>query len=794
MIKNSSQDRTAFPRRKLLPTALGSLLAMGSSAAFAQLEEVIVTAQGREQNLQEVPVAVSVISNEQLEAQGLVDLQAVSTRLGNVKITSGTLVNSMNVRGVGSGENPGFEQAVATFADGVYRSRSRSTIAGLFDIDRVEVLKGPQTTFFGANAIAGALNITTRKPGREFEGNLSALYGFTDGEYNLEGGVSTPLTETLSARVALRARGGDGFIDQELGGEGPDEESYQTRLSLHWTPNDVWTSDLRFDYAQSDFDNFAPFQLLNCPAPGFPMSPVCGQLLAGNPGIEDKLDDKSWAQPGSYMDFDFFEVAFTNAFELGGGTLRTVSAYSDASVESYISLVPGTYPTAVNGGTPFPTWAAEEYEFMSQEIRFESATGGKFEYMVGAYFSTADLEYSTMVAFNFLPFGAIVEDVFQVDFPNFGPNTSISGYPQMKQSEDMRSVFASGTFYPTDDVRINLGARYTEVEKSANRGQVFGHNVSALPKHFQQFPDDAELVTLPGTNIQVPMTPAQAAGAVIGSSVEDFAQTHRVDRKFMPSAGIQYDIADDVMLYGTYSKGFKAGGFSATSSPSVFGPEEVDAYEIGAKSTLLDRTLTLNLALFYMEYKGLQETTFDANLASSITNVAGSTSQGIELSANWSVTPNFQLYADIAWLDAQYDDYPVGECTKQQLIGNADCVQDLSGADRAYAPEWSGSLSADVIFPMGEHELRITPVMSFSSSYFMTATADPLFSQDGYEKYDLRIAYGPSDRKWEVALLGRNLTDEITAMYKLGVPGGDGSVTSLAERGRWFGMQFMSSF
>lgn len=778
---------------KLRPVALAVLMA-ATPASFAQLEEVIVTAQGREQSLQEVPVAVSVVSNEQLVAQGLVDLQAVSTRLGNVKITQGTLINSMNIRGVGSGENPGFEQAVATFSDGVYRSRSRTTFASLFDIDRVEVLKGPQTTFFGANAVAGALNITTRKPGRETEGNLSALYGFDDGEYSIEGGYSTPLTDTLSARIALRARGADGHIDQKLGGEGPEEESYQGRLSLHWTPNDVWTSDLRVDYAQSDFNNYAPFQLLNCPAPGFPVSPVCGMLLAGNPNIEDKLDDTSWAAPGSYQDFDFFEVAFTNAFELGGGTLRSITAYSDLSQESYISLVPGTYPMAVNGGIPFPTWAAEDYEFMSQEIRFESATGGKFEYMVGAYFSTAELEYETIVAFNFLPFGAIIEDVFQVDFPDFGPATSVSGWPQMKQKEYMRSVFASGTFYPTDDLRINLGARYTEVEKNAHRTQLWGQNVSAKPKYFEQFPDTPELVTLPGTSIQVPMTRGQAAGAVIGSTSDDFAQTSRTDRKFMPSAGIQYDLAADVMAYATYSKGFKAGGFSATSSPSVFGPEEVDAYEVGLKSTLLDRTLNLNLAFFYMEYEGLQETTFDANLASSITNVAGSTSKGAELSLNWSVSPNLSIYADVAWLDAKYDDYPVGECTKQQLSVDPDCVQDLSGKDRAYAPEWSGSVSADVIMPLGSHELRITPVVSFSSSYFMTATADPLFSQGSYEKYDLRIGYGPADRRWEVAVLGRNLADKYTAGYKLGVPGGDGSITSLAERGRWFGVQFMSNF
>ncbi|HEX7819781.1 MAG TPA: TonB-dependent receptor plug domain-containing protein [Sphingobium sp.] len=167
--------------------------------------DIVVKAQRREQRLQDVPISVSVVGGEALRSGGLTSLEDVSARLPAVRIAQAVLADLINVRGVGSGNNPGFEQSVATFVDGVYRARSRSTRAALFDVDRLEVLKGPQTTFFGANAIAGAFNISTRKPGRDFAYNGLTSYDFVTDEYIVEGGVTVPLSETLSVRAAARA-------------------------------------------------------------------------------------------------------------------------------------------------------------------------------------------------------------------------------------------------------------------------------------------------------------------------------------------------------------------------------------------------------------------------------------------------------------------------------------------------------------------------------------------------------------------------------------------------------------
>ncbi|MDX9874567.1 MAG: TonB-dependent receptor [Spongiibacteraceae bacterium] len=779
--------------RKTLPAAILALspALLMPGTALAQLEEVIVTAQGRQQSLQDVSVSVSVVSGDMLKEQGLMDLQNLAGRVANVKINTGGQVNAIAVRGIGSGENPGFEQAVATFSDGVYRSRSRATRAGLFDIDRIEVLKGPQTTFFGANASAGALNITTRKPSDQFEANLTAMYEFEHSEYNLEAGVSGPLTDNLSARLAVRTHGMDGWVDTPHG-DGPEEDAQQARLSFNWRPNESWTSDLRFDYARSRTDTFSPFEIVGCP-PGseFPMSNVCSAILASHPNLDDKLNYKSINPRGTYQDFDFFEVAFTNVWDVGAGSIRSITAYSDMEVQTRAALIPARYAGAVGGYDPFSNEAVEEYEFFSQEVRFESATGGFIEYMVGAYYSKGELTFNNMSSFNFAPFGAIIEGAFGFDFPDFDPGTAMSGRQWSSQDDEMRSVFASVTLNPADFVRVNLGARYTEVEKEGFRRLRGGYAENARMSTFVPFPD----TVYPTPNGPLPaISQGEAFCFILNCDTNNYADTKRKDTKFLPSIGVEYDLNADIMLYATYSKGFKAGGFSATSTPSTFGPEEVDAYEIGLKSRLLDNTLELNVAAFYMEYEGLQETTYDANMASEITNVAGSISQGIEVSTTWSPSANFSLMADIGWLDATYEDYPNGECTKAQITANPVCTADLSGVRRAFAAEWSGSVSALWVIPMSDNELRIRPTVNFTSEYYMTATADPILEQSGFAKYDLRIGYGPADKRWEVAMIGRNLTDKETIGYALGMPGANGTIAAMPERGRSIALQFMREF
>ena len=410
--------------RKLFAAGTLTVLALPVSAMESpdgELAEVIVTAQGREQRLQDVPVAVSVVSGADLERVNIKTLQDVTGRLGNVKITTGTLTNPINVRGIGSGNNSGFEQSVATFSDGVYRPRSRSTNAALLDIERVEVLKGPQTTYFGANAIAGALNITTRKPGNDFASNGSALYAFDDGEYNIEGGLTLPASDTLSFRLAARVSGMEGFMRLRDGSDkGPNEENVQGRVSARWSPNDLPSartcastsaSPTPMTQYPSKFVGCPPGAPYPTPAPPPPGSAPSNCFLALNAGVtsfEDDLDYHSNAGD-TWYDYSFYEGAWTNAFKAGAGTLTSITSYFHQVANNRTQLVPlDITPFTVRNYDALPSEVREQYHQAAQELRFEASAGERVDYMLGAYYAQARWRNTSGTGFFFIPFGAIL--------------------------------------------------------------------------------------------------------------------------------------------------------------------------------------------------------------------------------------------------------------------------------------------------------------------------------------------------------------------------------------------------
>jgi len=767
-------------KRALFLSSVG-FIALAPTAALAQtadsgnFDDIVVTAQRREQRLQDVPVAVSVVTGESIQRSGLSSIEDVTARLPAVRISQAVLTDLINIRGVGSGNNPGFEQSVATFVDGVYRARSRSTRAALFDIERIEVLKGPQTTFFGANAIAGAFNITTRKPGSELDYNAVASYEFVNDEYILEGGVTSPLGETLSVRAAARVAGTKGYVETP-NGRGPDNDTLQGRLSFRWNPSSVFTSDLRVEGSRSRTKNAFPFEVIGCPPPApFPLVPTstCGRTLTSNGGeVEDELDHHS-DTTYSFANYDFFEGAWTNTLDVGPGSFTSTTAYFEHDYAGRLNYVPMKFVSPVQAGLDgFPAQSREKYHQFSQELRFQSEAGGTLEYMAGGYYARSKIDYASFFGFFFSNFGAIPAAAA------LGTNAStpLTGELSNIQHDETLSAFASATIRPIESLRINLGARYSSIRKRAHRVSGTGTSDNADPDSYEPFPTVLQDVFF----------------AILGSDRLQYEKPRRRDSKFMPSVSIQYDLTSDLMVYASYSKGFKAGGYAYTARSNIFEPETVDAYEVGLKGSLLDRRLSFAADVFRMDYKNLQESTIvfiNGSPISLVQNAAESRAQGAELNANLRISSALSISTDLTYLDSVYSNYPAGACT---LLGVATgCrFQDLSGKRRGFSPEWSGNLAANLALPVGEHELRVSPLLYFTSAYYQSATADPLLRQEGYAKVDLRIGFGPSDRRWEVALIGKNLTDKTTAGFRQGITGTNGTILALAEPPRTIGIQF----
>ena len=741
--------------------------------------DIVVTAQRRTQRLQDVPVAVSVVSGAALAQANIKNLTDLSVRVPNLKIAPGALVDFLNIRGVGSGNNAGFEQSVGTFVDGVYRARSRAVRAALFDVDQVEVLKGPQSTFFGANTVAGALNITTRKPTDAFSYNAQALGG-TDGEYGFEGGITTPVADGLALRVAGRADGIRGWVRVGDSGHGPNSDSQQGRVALRYLASPSFRSDLRLDIGHTSTKNAYPFELIGCPPPApFVLTPAnsCSlfRALRGGAAVDDRLDQHSDQTP-TFARYRFYEAAWTNGLDVGGGTLTSLTSYFRHRSEDRVNQVPFPIVSPSQPGADGqPLQSTEKYHQFAQELRFQSRTGGTIEYTLGGYFSQSKLTYLRIAGFYFSNFGAIPA----VAATGSAASTGLAATTDVFQDDRVLSGFAAVTVRPLAGLRVNLGGRYTNDHKDTHRVQSFGTARNADR----------------GTYVQLPAATQAVLSRLIRSDLTDFPDPKRTDDKFMPSAGIQYDVARNLMTYVTYSRGFKAGGYNANSLAVSFGPESVDDYEIGLKGTFLDRRLTLNADLFRADYKDLQETTlvFTAGVpVSLVANAAKSRSQGAEVGGSFRASRALTLNAELAYLDAKYRDYANGACTI--LAGTQGCTsQDLSGKRRPFAPRFSGNVGATLTVPAGRNEISLNPTLYFTSAYFQSATADPLLRQKGYAKVDARIAYGPSDRRWSLAIIGKNLSDRLTASFRQPVTNATGSIEALTERGRSVAVQFSIS-
>lgn len=753
----------------------------------SNVQEIVVTAQRREQRLQDVPVSVSVVTGAQLEDRNLRTLEDVADRLPDVKIATGSVSNSLNIRGIGSGSNPGFEQSVATFVDDLYRPRSYAVRAALFDISQIEVLKGPQTTFFGANAIAGALNITTRKPTFTPSLDASALYG-SNNEYTVEAGITQPIIDDkLSIRLSGRAFGMDDFVDNvDRVGRGQVRE-YTGRFQVLYEPVAGVRSDFRIEGDRLRDGTAYDSELLNCPtSPAYPAfsNAVCNiAQTQGNGVVDDKLNGKSNIPPG-YADNDYYEIGWTNSLDLGSLTLTSVTGFYNNKYEFLQNLVPTAPDGPDNQGT-FPITGDESYRQFSQELRIQSPTHRPIEFLAGLYYQNSNLkaeDYGS-VAFSpyIAPFGTFVSfgSLYGAIIPpaanplGYNGSTTFAGYTILRQRESTESAFAAVTIRPLPKLSINGGLRYTIVSKRADRDSPYGT--------YQGGVSNADNFT------PSPLVSQQILAGFFGGDLGNFPDPKRHDQKLMPSIGAQYEIARNQMLYATYTNGFKAGGFGGLALIEDFGPETVDAYEVGAKGSVGGRG-TYALALFRSDYQNLQESSViflpSGAVVNVTTNAAAARSQGVESSFSFRAMNDLSLSFDAAYLDSRYQNFPNGACTVLQTLTTPGCVQDLSGKRRPYSPEFSGNVSLLYNPMVGNWRVAIEPLVYFTSDYFEQANSDNLFLQKAYAKVDLRLTAGPANGHWDISIVGKNLTDEQTASFRSAVPASAGSVAAIPDRGR----------
>lgn len=748
---------------------------VGSNSS--EVAEIIVTAQGRKQEMRDVPISLTATTGAALENAQISNLEALSVRMPNFRIATAPVSDFVNIRGIGSSLNLGFEQSVGTFVDGIYRGRSRATRAALFDLERVEILKGPQTTFFGNNTIAGALNITTRKPSYDFAMNGSALYVPRTDEYSIEAGIDVPVTNQLAVRIVGRQSGMGGYIKNELSGDkGPDLDNTIGRLAARWEPSSDIEVNARIDVGRTRNKGIYNVELVGCPPdsdfPG-PTGACLRYLNSNNGSIDDRLDFTTNISP-SYINNDFIEAVNTISVNIGSHQLTSTTGYFGHDyklLNDVIPIPPAQGGSVVGTEQSLPVGVDEKFRQYSQEVRLSSDDSMPLSYMLGAYYSHSKLDINFYQGYYFARFGTFSGGEFAATDP-------ILLLVRTQEKADNFSVFGSGTLRIGDSFRVNGGLRYTRVKKNNARMAQLG----IIGRLFD--PSSFEPGTMAGQAVLMP---------IVGADPGDYSNPRRTDSKVLPSVSVQYDATPDIMIYGSYTEGFKAGGYSVGVSKSSFDPENVSAYEAGLKASLFSRKLNIALAAFYSKFENLQETTTIVSGLSSrqiVGNVAASISKGIELSTTADIIDGFQLSIDVAYLSSKYSNYENAPCTSKQAIGVTNCVQDLSGKRRAFSPKFSGNIGAQYSSFVGDRfKIIASSNLYFSSKFFQQPIADPMLSQSGNAKLDARIAFGESTGKWEFAVIGKNLTGKNTASYRQIIPSAVGSIQVLPDEPRTVGFQ-----
>ncbi|MDX1734100.1 MAG: TonB-dependent receptor, partial [Halioglobus sp.] len=684
--------------------ALALPLSIGSTGALAQgliLEEVIVTAQKRAESLQDVPIAITAVSGEKIDDIGIIDLEEVTQYMPNVTINNGAGTPNLFVRGVGSGTNAGFEQSVGLYIDGVYAGRGAlAAVPTTMDLERIEILKGPQGILFGKNTVAGAVNITTAKPTDEFEGMVEVLYEHDHGQqqYNLV--LSGPLTDSLAGRLAVRHDQMDGWWENTVtGSEGRDDDLWYGRASLRWLPTDAL--EINAKYEKGDVDRRSrPTYVYQSDFAGQENSfgtvpfPVVGDRDKGAGDVDARSVTKTDV------------LAVTANWDLDFATFTSISAYSSYDSDGD----PGNTDLAATPGLSRAKF--ENYEQYSQELRLVSPGGEAIDWIAGAYYQQGELDISSQV--------------FAIDFAQSGPisvpplfaELDEPGVPSIfDQDSESWALFGQGTWNATETVRLSLGLRYNEETKDLDKVTVS---------------DDLKIRLGPTTSLINPIN-----GQLIADLRQhSFTGLSRDEDKWTWSANVQWDVGDDTMLYASVSTGFKGGGYDEAYSGAgeeiriadangvptgevvpgndasilEYDGEEVLAYEIGAKMGLLEGAAELNIALFRMEYEDLQTSSLVGDVFR-VGNAGDSISQGIEIDGRWLVTEGLTLSAAVAYLDAYYEEFDGATCTIKQTtdpVNYPGCLledgtniapgqsggQNLKDETLLFAPEWSANFNA----------------------------------------------------------------------------------------------------
>jgi iron complex outermembrane recepter protein len=668
--------------------------------AVRGLDTIVVTAQKRAENVQDVPISITAFNDATLIKLGATSLRGIEAATPNLTFGSGGRASrgEIGIRGVtDNSRNIGSDARVGVYVDGVYMGRSYAADPDLLGVERVEVLRGPQGTLFGRNTVAGAINITTRAPADTFEAELVADIGNLDYR-RIAGRVDLPLSDKASLALTLGKTERDGFIrNVTLGNTFNGIDRFAGRGALRLDASEQLSFTLAADYMDEDVRQQSEQAIAG---PAHLLAPDIFEAAHDADGFDAR---NIW---GASLTTDY---AFANGIDFTSITAMREAEFDTRNIEEDYS--PGF--VAISNFN-------EDNSQFTQEIRLSNGGGDRLGWVAGLYYLDTDISTRRNA----------------VAGPLFPTGPGVTETPGKVTIESL-AAFVDAQFQLTDRLELTGGIRWTQEDKSLD------YSISDGLGFFVNFDNYRDSLS---------------------------------DTDLSPRAGVNYHVSDDVMVYASYARAFKSGGWNAdfitTLDQIDYGAEQADNFEIGLKSTLLDNRLRFNLSAFSTAYDQFQIFQFvqvaTGGTIITVTNAGEATTEGVEAEVVWRPMDRLTITANGAWTDAVFDRFRDG--------GGPGI--DFDGNQLPYAPEWKHFVSAEYVFPLGQSgDLTAYASYSDGDDYYTNPNNDPLFHEvAGVGLVNARLTYSDPEGRYEVALWGENLTDEhyyrSTGVSFLGVPRG----------------------
>jgi iron complex outermembrane recepter protein len=852
-------------KQRLLASAIPAITLLASAPAVAQdapadeagIADIVVTAQRREENLQDVPISVSAFNAAQLKAQGTTDISRLENIVPGFQFGRSGPDARPAIRGVRT-ENVGVngDTTIGFFVDGVYQSRAQQATLSFVDIERVEIQRGPQGTLYGRNTFGGNIAISTAKPSLdEYKGGLDLTVG-QNGRFRGEGYVNAPLSETVAMRIAASLEESNGYVKNvnPLGNNLFDDKTRYVRGSVLWQPDDKFSAVLKFDHSNQRGAGGAAFgyklrgSYFYTLAPGQSYIGTDRQLYNGTQVIlntrggnrDGVVDAPIGADIGvpifaandpyridtdqpTVLDLRNQGYSATLAYDFGGITLRSITGYTDFSVKR-------SADSDFSGNTVAIDQVTTTAKTLSQELQLLSDSSGPMTYVVGGYYFKDKLRNTLINQQSPL----VIRNVT----PNItGANFRAGFFDDQKAETESLAAYAQASYALSDTLKFTAGVRYTRDKKDfafANERSVVpltgttppGTDGTFIRLGIPTVPASAfgvegaptnctypNISNTPGSTVPAPRPGFQCLAAnplLLTGATYDTATF----KKLTWRAGLDYQVAEDSLLYASVSSGFRSGGFNSGQNQAAlqptFEPEQVLAFELGSKNRFADNTVQINLAAFYNRYKGLQEqrqVPIGPATLSIIENSGRARSYGAELEAIWQPVDAMTLGLSGSYLNAKYTEYTnvpapfstsivVNDPTATaatlvngvQIAGigqrrifapgyncglvpgtggagqpGANFGCDLSGNSIPHSPEYSGAVYASYDIDLGSAG-TLTPyaVATFSGAFFGQPFNSVLERQGAYTKVDLRLTWALND-KFEIQGFVNNVTNKATA-------------------------------